>query len=630
MIKKTLYILPVYLLILIFAGCKDDATLQLPETVPLIVEASGKSFVMGETLTLTIKVNDEKHPDLVTNEDFDVYLTAQDGLKDVSKTLFKEFPSMVTFPKGKSYIQIKLPITDTGIEPKQKVAATITTFVRGYTVTNSAPAIIVSDQHYIIMSIKNNSDKIVKEGAKFVVKAELPIPMPYDMDININVPKEQKKFYETLPPTTLTIKAGDVSGEVTAQTLHNKETKENTNLTLDFTTVSNIYPLDETQMKIILKDIDVAKGDRLQDERWVYDEPDIPFASQNRLTAVQKEYGQGQKIEVLAPHPNPDLAEKGWKFYNAWEFHGVGDDKDLWNLNTYENRIPSFMAARNTLIAQGNVAIINEKFSSITEEGYLRMIQMKVPSVAMAPASGNRDYGTSAFYACGTNTTYKSNSQLILAGSRMEIRARLLGEKNGFNMAIWLISRETADQNTYSEVDILENPVGAATGNKAHQTFHNGPTAENQKSTTTVSSITMTDWNIYWMEWRSEEEIALGINGQETVCLKKSDCTEEEWTFTNAKNIEGLKFILTMGAPNKWALGKDTGTTDATGNWKPDAGWDSGFASFNNYERDRTNSAIPRMEIDWIRTYINTNTVDEYENGAAAGHRNKYSQSLFY
>ena len=34
---------------------------------------------MGEELTLTVKVNDEKNPQLTTNEDFDVYLTAKDG-----------------------------------------------------------------------------------------------------------------------------------------------------------------------------------------------------------------------------------------------------------------------------------------------------------------------------------------------------------------------------------------------------------------------------------------------------------------------------------------------------------------------------------------------------------------------
>ena len=149
--------------------------------------------------------------------------------------------------------------------------------------------------------------------------------------------------------------------------------------------------------------------------------------------------------------------------------------------------------------------------------------------------------------------------------------------------------------------------------NKVFHTFHYGLSAnENKGSKSAQNSINMNDWNVYWMEWRSGEEIALGINGVETVCLKKSECSEEDWTFTNAKNQKGLKFILTMGAPNKWALG---GGTETGGVWAPDAGWDSGFASFNNYERDRDNDAIPRLEIDWVRTYINKASVADYEQG---------------
>lgn len=86
MIKKILYrFLPVCLLVAGFSGCKDDTMEPLPETVPLIVEANAKSFVMGEKLILTVKVNDTKNPDRVSNEDFDIYLTAKDGEKDASK-----------------------------------------------------------------------------------------------------------------------------------------------------------------------------------------------------------------------------------------------------------------------------------------------------------------------------------------------------------------------------------------------------------------------------------------------------------------------------------------------------------------------------------------------------------------
>lgn len=48
MIKRLLYtFMPVCLLTVGFAGCDDDVMDPLPETVPLIVEASAKSFCDG-------------------------------------------------------------------------------------------------------------------------------------------------------------------------------------------------------------------------------------------------------------------------------------------------------------------------------------------------------------------------------------------------------------------------------------------------------------------------------------------------------------------------------------------------------------------------------------------------------
>ena len=617
MIKKILYrFLPVCLLVAGFSGCKDDTMEPLPETVPLIVEANAKSFVMGEKLILTVKVNDTKNPDRVSNEDFDIYLTAKDGEKDASKTAFKSFPSMVTFPKGEKSFDIELPIIERGLEAKQKLYVNVTSFVRGYAMKEATQSIVVSDLHYTIVSLKNNSDRVINEGDEFTIQAEVPVPVMDDMDINITVPDEQKDFYVTLPPATLTIKAGEKTGEVKAKTKHNTEPTQTETLILNFTTLSGIHPLDNGKLEITMNDLEAKKGSEIDDERWVYDQPGIAFASSAKLTAAIAQYGQAKEIKEMDLHQNAELAKAGWKFYNAWEFHSFGNSGDMWtNNNSFGNKIPGFLAPQNTVIVQTHAACINEQFSNITEQGYLQMKQMKVKSEATAPAKGTRDYGSSAYYACGTGSTWKSNSQLISVGCRMEVRARLRGQRNGFNMGIWLMSDNSASQPTYSEIDILENPVGPATGNRAHQTFHGGPTATNKNSKTANNTIEMGNWNIYWLEWRSDTEVALGINGEETVCLKKSEWTEEEWTFTNEKNLKGLKFILTMGAPSPWALGKENGT-ETGGVWSPnpESHWDAGFAAFDNYDRDKDNDAIPRMEIDWVRTYINKSSVEEYEN----------------
>ena len=563
MIKRLLYtFMPVCLLTVGFAGCDDDVMDPLPETVPLIVEASAKSFVMGEELTLTLKVNDEKNPDRVTNEDFDVYLTAKNGDKDASKTAFKIFPSMVTFPKGVSSFDIKLPIVESGIKPKEKLYVNVTSFVRGYTVTNPTQTIVVSDLHYTMVSLKNNSDRVIDEGDEFTIQTEVPVPVKDDMDINITIPDDQKSFYETLPPNTLTIKAGEKSGGVKAKTKHNTEPTKTETLTLNFTTVSAIHPLDNETLEITMKDLEEAKGSELLDERWVYERPGIAFASSGRLTAAKTQYGDDKVVEMkeLDPHPNTDLATAGWKFYNAWEFHSFGNSGDMWNStgtgNTWGNKVPMFLADRNTKIVQNHAACVNVQFSNITDQGYLKMIEMKIPVKGTGPINGQeRDYGTAAFYGCATNTTYKANSQLISEGCRMEVRARLRGQKNGFNMGIWLLSDESGLYNTYTEVDILENPTGPVTGNKAHQTFHTGISGTDKVAKTANKSININDWNIYWFEWRSDSEVALGINGEETVCYRKSEISGDYWTFTNDQNKNGLKFILTMGAPNKWGLG---------------------------------------------------------------------------
>lgn len=618
MIKKILYTyLPLCLLMMGSGGCKDDDVVSpLPETVPLILEASGKSFVMGETLVLTIKVNDKKNPESVANEDFNVHLSAKEGNNDATKTAFKDFPSKVIFPKGESSIEIKVPIADTGIKPKQRMYVDLSVYVRGYTVTNPSHSVVVSDRHYTVMSLKGNSDKVIKEGDSFTIQATLPVKATDNTEITVSVPDAQKDFYETLPPATLTIAKGETTGEVTATTKHNPAHTKDEKLTLEFFTLSDVYPVDNASMEITMKDQEAEKGSKLLDERWVYDSPELPFSSGTRKEgdqdAVIAKYGVAKVIEEGDGHPNADLANAGWKFYNAWEFHKVGKSGDAFSSNTtHETDVPTFFAARNTKGTQSSAGVQTDQFGYIVGDGgYYRMIEMKVPTQGTGPVASTKfDYGTAAIYACGTGTKWKSNSQLIREGCRMEVRARLRGEKKGFNMAIWLLSDEGVNQQDYAEVDILENPAGTKSDNRAFQTFHYGPSASPEKASKTNGgpTINMTEWNIYWMEWRSADEIALGINGEETVCLKRSDAGAS-WSYTNAQNAKGLKFILTMGAPSKWSLG---GSGD---DWVAPADWDSGFRNFTNYKQDRDNPAIPAMEIDWVRTYINKDKTT-YEGG---------------
>lgn len=605
MIRRILYaFLPACLLAAGIAGCDDETVEALPETVPLIVEVSGKSFVMGEELTLTMKVNDDKNPERVSDEDFDVRLTAMDGDKDVSQKAFKSFPSMVTFPKGEKILEIKLSVTKDGLQPKEKLTVNINAFVRGYAITDPTQTVVIADHHYTVISLKNNTDNVINEGDEFTLQADVPVPVVDDTDVYIEIPDNQKAFYETLPPTTLTIPAGSKHGEVTAKTLKNPEKTRDETLTLSFTTVSAVNPLDNETLEVTMKDLNVDKGDRLVDERWVYDNPKMMFVSSEDVQASVLEWNSSaetQLMQVGDPHPTKALADEGWKFYTATEFHQIDN---CYSSSSFGRRTPKGFADQTTAATQGVAAVINAKYADVTDAGALRMWAMKIPEVTLQqPAGQNRDYGCPAFYSA--KGKWGPGFMRILPGVRIESRIRTVGNKKGFNMAIWLMGT-TDGSNPWpacGEIDILENPAGTNDSNVAHQTVHAGVTGNDITQTTNRNIAKMKDWNVYWVEWVNDSQLKFGINGETTKTINKGDLGEY-WPFDTTANPNGLYLILTMGIKSAWALPN------------PGDDWDSGFSALNNYERDYANKDLPAMEIDWIRYYTNKASKDEYEKQA--------------
>ena len=80
---------------------------------------------------------------------------------------------MVTVPKGVSSFDIKLPIVESGLEPKQKLTVNVTAFVRGYAMTNPTQTVVVSDHYYTVVSLKNNSDNIINEVMSLLFRCRL-------------------------------------------------------------------------------------------------------------------------------------------------------------------------------------------------------------------------------------------------------------------------------------------------------------------------------------------------------------------------------------------------------------------------------------------------------------------------
>lgn len=74
------------------------------------------------------------------------------------------------------------------------------------------------------------------------------------------------------------------------------------------------------------------------------------------------------------PHPNEALAAEGWTFLNSYEFHPIDALTEGTGLpNQYGNRPPRFMAAQNVANTQKVQAVVNEKYATMTQDGYLKM-----------------------------------------------------------------------------------------------------------------------------------------------------------------------------------------------------------------------------------------------------------------
>lgn len=611
-IRNILYAcLPLGIWAITLTGCKDDDQVApLPKPVPLTLALESNTLVMGETLTMTFSVKDEQGAGIATNEEFDIYLTATDGSTDVSKTLFNNFPEMVTFPEGEKTLEVSVPVKSSGIT--ESVLMKLTAFARGYKMDGSEQAIKVSDYYRTAVSIKGNSDLVVKEGDTFILQMKVDVPAKEDIVVTITPGAGEADLYENLP-STLTIPAGELSVDSDPVTmLTDGYPFGDTKLTLAFATDSEHHPLLSEKMEITKQDIDTPLGSELEDERYVYASPDEPFYSEKNANAFKTWWGDKKALAMKAgiPHPNEVLAAEGWKFVNSMEFHAInGQCRTAKNANGVCPVLG--FGAQNTAMVQKYMAVNNDRYTDVTDEGYLKMWAVKEKINATGGGAGQKDYGFSACFSgkFNMNQGYAPQHTWIGVGTRIETRARIRGNKNGFNAAIWLqgntqsqVSDPYSTWPRYGEIDVMENPVGNITGqNNAHQTVHMGDQATGTyKNPTTQNAISKMDqWNIYWVEIVDDHTIKMGINGKTTKVITSADLgsASGEWPFNLEKNPLGFHYLLTLGAPSAWGLGY---------NDIPPIGWDSGFASIS-YEASKTSQESPRMEIDWIRFYSNDN-----------------------
>jgi len=629
--KKFFYgLLPVCLLALLMTGCDDTETvISIGESRNLVAEISTQSAAIGDEVTFSVKI-DQQDNSLALEEDIDVVLTFAgknvEGKEVAASDVFDNFSGHIYMKKGE-----KQGFTEFKVKnnlAKYPVSGTITAYVRGYKMNAAERPIVLSDKHYTIMSLKNNSDNTVKEYGYFVLLATVGAPDKEDVTITINAGDDADK-YENLPDK-LIVKAGYKTAESGFIRIKGEQGPNSfTSVSMSFSSDSENHPVYGNEMEIKVTDTDagLVAGTELTNEQWVYTDPDQIFISPDNKKSVEKwdEIRAASALEIKEgdPHPNEALAAEGWSFLNSYEFHPIDAlTQGGKGVNEYGNRPPRFMAAQNVANTQKVQAVVNDKYATMTQEGYLKMWCAYDPGISVTgEITGTRDFGVSALYASkfdGVPTgadSWESSNVRILPGTRVEVRIRVRGKKHSFNSAVWFQGNIRGVQwSTYGEVDLLENPATNSNPNGAWQTFHwndvSTSSGDKYKPSSGQKVISdMDEFDIYWMEWRDNNEIALGINGVETVCAKRDGNytgvangtaawnSSTHWPFTDEYNQEGLHLLFTFAGCNEWSLGEAAAEQAAK-----DGSWANDFKHIS-YQDSKTSNDTPRMEIDWIRFY---------------------------
>ena len=610
-------------------ACSDDKTEDLlsGQRSPLEVTLNSTSLCRGETLTATIRFDATDENAVEERKDFQLYFESLEN--GAPSELFAEFPAEVTFPADQEQITVDFPIKESGFTGEHTVKLWVS--AEGRAITGAAQTITVSDYHYITVSVKGATSMDVVEGRTFVLQAQIAEPAQADLDIAIAPENEAAKGDFENFPSTLTIAKGETVAESAEITVSwdDGETQEDHDWNFAATVGNDKYAVKPFTITRI--DADLAKGDRLLDERWVYDNPNQAFYSTNTaakyltcpsykegdvLMTKNTVYGQGSK------HPNRNLADT-WTLLNAYEFHAL----DGWSYSRSE-KDPTFgtypLLTRNgwgdqsTQAIQETCYIDNDKFTNVTDDGYLRMWAANDPGTAtVGTGDMTRTFGAAALYAnkIGKNTDMPQ-SVIIREGTRVEVRARIRGAQYGFNYAIWMMgnSNEVAPTKAWpycGEIDIMEYPQGEVVGmgTTVHQTLHYGNVSDDGAShanPTVYKSIQPSEWNIYWVEIVDGNTINVGINGETTATFTPGSGGDfgefaQDWPFTNEANPTGFHLLLTAGLAGEWQCGPLTLEEVNAGGWAA-----SEFLNLT-YEQTKSDENTPRMEIDWIRLWINEN-----------------------
>ena len=317
----------------------------------------------------------------------------------------------------------------------------------------------------------------------------------------------------------------------------------------------------------------------IDDERLVYENPYTPFSRET--------------IRRGDPHPNPDLAAKGWELYTCNEFTDGRIEQISNGDGTYTSVIqPHGLYPFNTGNSNES-AIVRNNVCARVEDGRLVMdarhldepVATGMPQQSYNP-SGIVEYEHAAFRTYPETNATMGTWFTFRPYMRFEVRFRRT-DTIGFNNAIWF-QGNTLDHGwpNYGEIDLLENPKDGI-NQLAHSTIHCGAynSTKGNAKTNKEPLADMKHWNIYWVELYPNK-IVFGVNGytKQTVNKETVDNDFEHWPWTQP---EGFYLLLTTGMHDSKHSSRN--------------GWQGSVRPIDFEDPDN----LPTMEFDWIRVYVN-------------------------
>ncbi len=467
------------------------------------------------------------------------------------------------------------------------------------------------------------------------------------VDDNEN-PLTPSDYFSNFPETLTLADYEAVSNEITV----NSSSLNDKNVTFLFTVV------DDSQIKIINSEyrtlLRPKKGSgglpAIMDECSVYARPDKEF----RSSVYEGHTGIEKNMNLRDPHQNTDLANAGWKFYTAHEFHRYDalpnnefpqnpQPRGFEKYKNYHMELNSTFTMNSTTRVSGaghlELWARRNENNRVDDEDFLYFPMGRSDFLANYPYPdmvNNWEVGGIISDAPHVGTHWAD----FRPGMRIEIRMRLENHTYEYNpsAAMWLVSNRyyTYDgQNgdlypflnwpNCGEIDMLEtqNPKD----NVICSTMHSLETSTGHASTPGFylrEGVDYTKYNIYWMEWTSNE-IKFGVNAKvygvvnggagisvgrgrwsdEDLWAPYTDNeitgTQMDWDRTWFTNPHGFRLILNLDMQKRNLSGNESWTgwnkegPNDVDNWIP------------SWINEQNPNKLPKMDIDWIRCYYNEN-----------------------